>query len=256
MLRRSKFYLVIAAILISITTFGTIALAESEKPTCDMAVTAYSQYIWRGYELSKDSIVIFPEMTVSYKGFSATIWADLDTDYAGETNGNGSELNETDLVLSYGNSVGMLNYAVGWIYYDFDGGEDQEIYLTLGLDTILSPEINIYRGIEFSNKTTYITFGLSHSFELKNGWSVDLGGVAGYYEIENGAADGSDYNELHDATISAGLNIPLNDWATLTPSINYTFPLSSDAEDLLEDASFDGNDSDFIYGGVTLAISF
>lgn len=255
MLKKSKFYLVMAAILVSVTTVGTIALAESEKPTCDMAVTAYSQYIWRGYELSQDSIVIFPEMSVSYKGFAATIWADLDLDYAGETISNRSELLETDLVLSYGNSVGMLNYAVGWIYYDFDGGEDQEVYVTLGLDTILSPEINIYRGIQ-SVDSWYVTFGLSHSFDLKNGWSVDLGGVVGYYEIADGDLDGGDYSAMHDATISAGLNIPLNDWATLTPSINYTFALSGDAEDLLDDASFDGSDSDFIYGGVTLAVSF
>ena len=67
--------------------------AEAAKPagktipedlTADLNVSLYSQYIWRGYELSRDSVVIFPTMTVGYKGFAVNLWADLDTRFAGE----------------------------------------------------------------------------------------------------------------------------------------------------------------------------
>jgi hypothetical protein len=250
-----KFYLRLMAILIAVMSCTSAAVAEEEKPTCDMSVTAYSQYIWRGYELSKDSIVLFPETTVSYKGFSFDIWGDLDTHYAGETIDNNTELVETDLTLAYGNSIGKLKYKLGWIYYDFDGGEDQEVFATLGIDTLLSPEFSVYRGIEHTD-SWYLKFALSHSFELQNSWSVGVGGWVGYYDIPDGALNGGDYSEFHDATIWVKLNIPLNSWCTVSPSINYSFPLSDKADDLLKAASFDGNDSKFFYGGVTLAISF
>ncbi|MDX9787485.1 MAG: hypothetical protein RBT11_11945 [Desulfobacterales bacterium] len=250
-----KVYLGLIVMMVGMVSCFSAAVASDEKPTCDMSLTVYSQYIWRGYALSKDSIVLFPQTTVSYKGFGFDMWADLDTDYYGNTIDNGSELNETDLTLFYGNSIGILSYSLGWIYYDFDGGEDQEVYATFGVDVPLSPAISIYRGIEHSADTWYFKFALSHSFELKNSWSIDVGGWVGYYDIQDGALDGGDYSEFHDATLWAGLNIPITDWCTVTPSINYSFPLSGESEDLIEAVSF-GNDSNFFYGGVKLAISF
>lgn len=258
MIKNKAFQISLATILIGFLALGGIALAESEKPTCDASLTVYSQYIWRGYELSKDSVVFFPEITVSYKGFGFTIWGDLDTDFVGENTDNRMEMFETDYVLTYSNNVDMLKYTLGWIYYDVDGGEDQEVYAVLGLDTFLSPEISVWRGIEHTD-SWYFNFAISHSFELQNGWSIDVGGWIAYYDIPDGDIDGSDYNEWHDATIWAGLNIPLNDWCTLTPSINYSFALSGDSEDYLEAKNkefADDKESNFFYGGVTLAISF
>ena len=53
--------------------------AAEEKPTGDFTVAAMSRYIWRGYELSRNSIVVQPSATIGYKGFSANIWGNLDT---------------------------------------------------------------------------------------------------------------------------------------------------------------------------------
>ena len=44
------------------------AVAEDEKPTADLSVSVLSAYIWRGQELSKDSAVVQPSMTVGYGG--------------------------------------------------------------------------------------------------------------------------------------------------------------------------------------------
>ena len=56
----------VLALLVSTIFLGASAFAgdetteqNEEVPTCDMSVTFYSQYIWRGFELSKDSLVIF-----------------------------------------------------------------------------------------------------------------------------------------------------------------------------------------------------
>ena len=59
------------------------AMTEEEPPTADASVGIYSKYIWRGYELSEDSLAIQPSLTISYKGFSANLWGSLDTDFYG-----------------------------------------------------------------------------------------------------------------------------------------------------------------------------
>ena len=57
--------------------------AEEEAPSADLSVSLSSKYVWRGYELSKDSVVIQPSLTVGYKGFAANFWGNLDTDQKG-----------------------------------------------------------------------------------------------------------------------------------------------------------------------------
>jgi len=251
-------------------SLGSVAFAqECEKPTCDFSMTFYSKYVWRGFELSKDSLVMFPEITISYKGFGFCVWGDFDTDYEGaKTGGNDTEWWETDWVLTYSNSLDVgftdLNWTVGWIYYDVDAGDDEEWFLILGLDTILNPEFSVWNGIEYGGDTWYLRLALSQSWDIpvcwpkeENKWSLDVGGWVGYWSAESeytGLA--SDYDEWHDATIWAGINIPVNEWCTITPSINYSFPLCSDSEDYIEASSFDGDDSDWFYGGVTVAVSF
>ena len=84
------------ALLLTASVAGT-AIAE-DKPEADLTVGLYSQYIWRGYELSKDSIVIQPSMTVSYKGFGFNLWGNLDTE---EYATNDNNFTETDMTLSY-----------------------------------------------------------------------------------------------------------------------------------------------------------
>jgi hypothetical protein len=258
-MKLKKFYLAMVFILAGAISLCATSFAADEKPTCDASLAVYSQYIWRGYEFSKDSVVFFPSMTVSYKGFSFNIWGDLDTNFVGSNHDNATEMFETDYTLTYKNSFNKLNYTLGWIYYDVDGGEDQEAFVVLGLDTLLSPEISVYRGIEHTD-SWYLKFALSHSFKLENKWSINVGGWVGYYDIPDGdLITGGDYSEWHDATVWAALNIPLTDWCTLTPSINYSFPLSSKSEDQIKTANLSfANDkgSKFLYGGVTLAISF
>jgi hypothetical protein len=43
---------------------------------------------------------------------------------------------------------------------------------------------------------------------------------------------------------------------SITPVISYTFPLSDDASDEMEWRSKRGDDDNFLYGGVTLSLSF
>ena len=166
----------------------------------------------------------------------------------------------TDLMINFSNKEGefnltrieKLNFTLGWIYYDVDSGDDEEVFVVLGYDCILAPEVSVWRGIEYG-ESWYTNFALSHSFEFENGHSLDLGTNAGWWYHPGG--DDS-YDAWHDLNFSAGYNIPLDEFWTFSASINYTTTLSSEAEDLAKEISFDGDDNDFIYGGVTIATSF
>ena len=240
------------------------ALAEEEKPSADLSVAALSQYIWRGQELSRDSMVIQPSMTISYQGFSANLWGNLDTDpYIAQDD---QKWTETDFTLSYGKGFGLLGVEAGYIYYALEGidADSQEVFLSLGLDTLLSPALTIYKDFD-TYEHWYFLIGISHSFEITEAISLELSGSASYLksgdvdaypEIDSGVPTGDKFSNLHDGVISASLPIAVAEYITITPSLSYTFPLSDDASDEMEWRSIKGDDDNFVYGGVTMSVAF
>ena len=259
--------------LATLTLFITLILGavhvwaeEEEKPTASADVGVFSKYIWRGYELSNDSIVIQPSITVGYKGFSINLWGNLDTDLddMDPAISDKSEWNETDLTLSYERSFDMVGMEVGYIYYGLDGVDDsEEIYASVGLDVLLSPTLTVYREISHL-PGWYFNFGISHSFDLPKEITLDLGGSVGYYhsddddfvEVDDNLNPTTEkYRNFHDGLISVGLTVPFAKFLTFSPMIAYSFPLTGQADNLLKAASF-SNDSDYIYGGATLSVAF
>jgi hypothetical protein len=232
-----------------------------EDLTADLNVSLYSQYIWRGYELSRDSLVIFPTMTIGYKGFAVNLWADLDTRFTG-TEEKEFKLQETDVTVSYSNSYKpwKLNYTLGWILYDYqptagnpDGTikdtKNQELFLTLGLDTLLKPTFSVYNEIEIG-QAWYFTLGASHSFPVYCNWSLDLAGWVSYLDDQSDA----NFGNFHDGNISAGLKIPVNNYLSIKPNLQYSFPLSGDAANQIKDSSFSGHNN-FVYGGIIMDLA-
>jgi len=234
------------------------AEAEEDKPTANLTVGAFSQYIWRGFELSKDSIVVQPSMTVGYKGFSANVWGNLDTDPYSATDET-NNWNETDLTLAYGWEMGPVAFSVGYIYYALDAADDsQEFFVSAALDTLLKPTLTVYRDTD-AFPGWYTTLGISHSFPVQGDITLDLGAQASYLAADEAStfaeADGSKYSNFHDGVLSVGLTVPVNKYITVIPKLNYTFPLSSDAKDLMRSESL-SDDDDFIYGGVSVSLAF
>ena len=236
--------------------------AGEEKPSADLTVGFYSQYIWRGWELSRDSLVIQPSMTVSYKGFSANVWGNLDTDQNEHFGDETSNWNETDFTLSYEGSVDKVGYSLGYIYYDLEGAEDtQEFYAGAGLDILLAPTLTVYRDTDTS-PGWYITLGVSHSFPVTEKYSLDLGLQVSYWDVDDESTyadpddSGDAYSNFHDGILSAAMSFPVGEYFTITPELYYVFPLSDDAEDFMKDESVSGDDDDFIYGGVSVSFAF
>lgn len=227
------------------------AMAEDEAPSADASIGFYSKYIWRGFELSDDSMVIQPSLTTSYKGFSANLWANLDTDlYGTDTH----KWNETDFTLSYDGAYEKLGYGAGWIYYALDGTDDtQEFYGTLSYDVLLAPSFTIYYDTDSFAGAWYANLGFSHTFMIAEKYGLDLGLSFGY--LDNNAG----YSEFHDGNLSASMSFPINEYLAITPEIYWSFPLSGTAGDYITAANTDlgfTNDDNYVYGGVSASFSF
>jgi hypothetical protein len=240
------------------------AAAEGEG-SADFTVAALSQYIWRGQELSQDSLVIQPSATVSHSGFSANLWGNLDTDpFFAMPDDSGGMWNETDLTIAYGRSFGVWSLEGGYIYYGLEGIDDsQEFYLNLGFDVLLAPSLTVYKDFD-SYEHWYILLGLSHAFELSDTVSLEISASGSYLlsqdeeaypKIENGVATTDKFSNLHDGVISASLPIAVG-VVTITPTVSYVFPLSGEASDEMKWRSFDGDTETFVYGGVMVSLSF
>ena len=235
--------------------------ADEERPELSADVGFLSQYIWRGYALSEDSLVIEPSITAAYKGFALNLWGNLDTNFEPA---QGSKWNETDMTFSYGHSFGIVGLEAGFIYYALDGAQDsKEFYLSAGFDTLLAPTITVYREVS-KLAGWYINLGISHSFALPYDMSLDLGGYIAYYDSDNdnmveynsdGTSNGQEFSGLHDGQVSVGLAIPFWKYFTVTPSVAYTFPLSHAADNEMQALSMD-NKANHIVGAVTFSMAF
>lgn len=262
-MRKSFKTLIASSVLVgTIVACGALsaAFAEEEKPTADLSVAMLSQYVWRGYQLSHNSLVIQPSMTVGYQGFGFNVWGNLDTD---NVNSGDSQFNETDLTLSYDSSWNKVGYGVGYIYYGLESVPDeQEVYFKLSYDTLLSPTITIYR--DFAHTLGwYVQAGVSHSIPLTEKLNLDLGATASYISYDSGEVTvpntNDTYSGFHDGVLSASVTVPVVKYISLTPSISYSFALSSDAKDVLKDMNYNTigkAKSDAFFGGVTASFSF
>lgn len=221
------------------------AKVEETTPVTGVATMGvFSKYVFRGYELSKNSVVFQPGLTATLGGFSAGFWGNIDssqhkTQSFGE-NDHHKSFNETDLTLSYTKAFGKLSLTGGYIYYGTKyADETEEVFGTVAYDMIGKPTLSVYRDIN-RYIGTYINFSLAHSIPLVREVTLDLGASAGYmigdsdYWKTNrtaaGGQTGSKYQAFHDGKLQAGLTIPVAKRVTVVPVIQYWFPLSGKAK--------------------------
>jgi hypothetical protein len=253
--------------------------AEEEKPTGDLTAAVLNQYIWRGYEMSRSSVVIQPSMTIGYKGFTANLWGNLDTQaYSSTSASYPGTWNETDLTLSYSKALGLFTVGGGYIYYSLaslnkdaaDRNDSQELFASVSLNTLLSPTLTVYKEIDHF-RNWYFLLGISHVVELSKMLSLKLAASAGYLmstdaetypKFNSSAAATTDkFNNFHEGTLSASLPIKVSDRITMTPTLSYIFPLTNDARDEIKGLGLKGTlpserDSSFVVGGLSLSFSF
>jgi hypothetical protein len=279
----------LTAIFIATSSGVFTAMAEEDKPTAELSVSGLTKYIWRGYENTRHSIVVQPSMTVGYKGFSANLWGNLDTKpYSTTDTSNSSTWTETDFTLSYTKAIGMVNAGLGYIYYNLGAPnagavkplDSQEIFVNVGLNTILSPMLTVYKEIDHYHQW-YFLLGISHTFEFNKTVSLKLGASASYllsddanaalYNVhpsyggypkfnDNYQATNDKFSNFHDGVLTASFPISVAKYLTVSPIVSYVFPLSEDAKTEMKargkKTNLADNDSSHLFGGLTITLSF
>lgn len=288
-LRYYAFLFTLIAVFIATVSGVFPAMAEEDKPTGELSVSGLTKYIWRGYENTRHSIVVQPSMTLGYKGFSANLWGNLDTKpYTTTDVTNSSTWTETDFTLSYAKTIGIVNAGLGYIYYNLGSPnagavkplDSQELFVNIGLNTLLSPTLTAYKEIDHYHQW-YFLLGVSHAFEFNKTVSLKLGASASYlmgeyadatlYSVspsyggypkfnDNYQATNDKFSNLHDGVLTASLPINLAKYLTVSPTVSYVFPLSSDAKTEMKargkKIDLADNDSSYLYGGLTMTLSF
>ncbi len=253
---------------------------EEDKVTGEVAVSILSAYIWRGQEMTRHSVVIQPSLVASYKGFTASIWGNLDTKpYVAGNQNYSSNFTETDITLSYSRKFGIVQTGTGYIYYGLSGtaagGADlldsQELFVSLGLDTTLAPTLTVYKEIDHYHQW-YATLGVSHTFALHEKIGLKLAATVSYLKSEdettypefnsNSLATMKKFNNFHDGVASLFLPVTVFKSMTVTPTVSYVFPLSDDAKYEMRARGLQGatnpsdKNSSYLYGGFILSYTF
>jgi hypothetical protein len=246
-----KMVLLVLVIFICVPVFAVFGEEpkkdEEPKVTGAGSVGIYNQYIFRGYEIGRSGLVVQPALTAAYKGFSATLWGNLDTnqrstksaDFSAESKAFKKGWNETDLTLSYTHAFDKLSLTGGYVYYGTKyADETEELFATIAYDIISKPSLSIYRDI-MNYKGTYINLSFAHSIPIVKAMTLDLGASFGYFIGESdywktyeapATYTGSKYKGLHDGMVKAGLTIPVTKSFTIQPTVQYWFPLSGAAK--------------------------
>jgi uncharacterized protein (TIGR02001 family) len=288
-----KIWVIVLSISLLVMLAMPAAAKEEEavKPTGELSIDILSNYMVKGMQQTRNSIVIQPSVTVEYSGLSATVWSNLDTKpyrsntWSSDNANQSSNLTETDLILSYARSFGIFKGSANYGYYAnaasnnglADFRDQQEVWLTAGLNVLLSPTLKAYYMFSDSfDKRLYFNLGISHSFKLTNIVSLKLKATAGYMvgmadpDLRRTSRNRTDsegnvlnerFNNFLDGIMTVSLPVKVTDRVTVTPSLSYSVPLSDDARYYIKangmtDEPFSEKNSSFLYGGINFTYSF
>ncbi len=272
-MRGTNVKLLISVIGLILITGSIPAMAE-DAPGASFDMAVMSKYMWRGFELSDESIVLQPSLVVSYRGYWVNLWSNLDMDNGEDRYRN--TLNENDFCFGYDKSCGSVSVGASYLYYGYGAGtiDWQEFSVYGSLDMILAPTLTINREFAYY-PSTYVNLGVSHSIPLTPEITLDLAGSVGYYSFSDNGRNKGDgfvkydddlvatddlFSSLNDLQVSAGVPIPFGGICSVTPTVIFSTAMGSDAENFYKVMNKKGDedegDTSFIYGGITFSMSF
>lgn len=206
----------------------------------------YDKYLWRGFDLSGSTPVMQGGVDLSAGSFTVSYWTNLQL--TTDEGMDAGDATETDIVIDYSTDLNdMLSLSVGNIFYQLEGMEDtNEVYLSLGLNTLLSPTFSVYYDWDKADETgLFYTANVSHSIAVSESLSLGLGALVSYNQSSDYSV--GDYDGFHNYELSAGLDYAINDNFSLSASFMFSDAICDDAEDSIENETV---------SGVSLAFSF
>jgi len=233
-----------AAAILAIAAASGLHAEGSPPLTASITVSALNRYIFRGYRFGLGGLVLQPYVTVSYAGFSGSLWGNFDTGEGATPNftpdrAGRSSYNETDVSANYAFGAGPFSLSAGFVYYGTRyTARTFELFATAALNVFGTPTLAVNRDID-AFPGTYVNLSWSPSVSLADGVSLDLAAAAGFYaggssywrtfDPATGGYTGAPYRAFHDGSLKAALTIGLGRGWKLQPLVQYVFPLSSAA---------------------------
>ena len=239
----------LAALAISLGQ-GSFANAAIEVEG-DAYVGIFDKYLWRGFDLSGSQPVVQGGIDLSTSGFTLSYWTNVQLSGDEEDGFTAGEMTETDIILDYSVGIGeMVSVSVGDIFYivEEDWPNTHEVYLSVGLNTLLEPSATIYYDWdECEEDGLFYTLSIGHSIAVTESIGVGLGALVSYNQ-ENDFNIG-DYEDWHNFEVSVNADYAMTKQVTFSGSILYSEPLSDDAEDI------GGIDGETLFG-LTATLAF
>jgi hypothetical protein len=231
-----------------------------------VGVTGLNKYIFRGYEIGGDSLVLQPYISVSYAGFSVTTWDNFDskehnTQSFYPNSPGSSSLDETDVITSYKKSFDKLSLSFGYNYYGLRyAKKSQEVLVSIAYEGFVTPTLTVYREVAaFPN--VYVNLALKKSIPVYKDITLDAGASFGHltgltdhwdtYQASTKAYTGIKYSAFHDGKMELGFTVPVAQKLILQPLAQFWFPLSDKAREFIDGHSYNLHgklDNNFVYG--------
>jgi hypothetical protein len=253
------------------------AAKEPEKPQWNVQTDILSQYVWRGIALSKNSVVLQPSFTGTYKGIAVNVWNNFDLREENpyslkRPNNKKVQWNETDLTFSYTREVlPNLNLTGGTIIYLLDGANSafNSVEIYGGADYKL-PWFNfgfgVYREVNhfpgtflqwYIHRAIDIPLMEGMNLDLMASWSAEFSNDKAAYPVFDSAGNVENkfYQSLHAGYLGASLNIPVGKYVVVAPKIQYWYGLGGQSTGTLNALSWDGQHNHLL-GGINLAVNF
>ncbi len=222
-----------ASLMFAACFSASTVVAEEESPlSVDLGVDVLSDYVFRGQNLY-DGLSVQPAVAVGYSlGDLGSIGGSFWGHFSAEDDSPPEGFTEIDWTIDYEVSFDIVTFGAGGIFYVFPNGDDQiantqEFYVSLALDTLLSPSLAYYRDVD-EFKTHYFEAAVEHGFEGE-GWnlipSLTLGFAASAEKVY--VDNGLEFVALGLASdFEAGV-------VSVTPSLTMIFEVDDSTDDEL-----------------------
>jgi len=231
---------------------GLCSTASAVEVNGDAYVGVYSKYLWRGFDLSGSQPVAQGGVDITAGNCTVSYWTNLQlsTDEGYED----GEATETDIVLDYSRDLNdLVSISVGNIFYQLDSIPDtNELYLSIALNTILSPALTVYYDWDECDETgLFYTLSVGHDIAFTDALALSLGALVSYNQSSDYAV--GDYDEFHNYELSAALDYAISETVSVNASVLFSEGISDEAKDSID--SMNAGNSEIV-SGVAVTYAF
>ena len=233
------------AMLVVLVLCG-VAGGYAEDAEVSLSVDAASAYVFRGATFN-DGLVLQPGIEVSKAPVTVGAWGNLDIDDYDNAVTNG-QFSEIDLYGSCDLPVPgeLVSMSVGYTEYTYPSGggdADRELSVSGSLDTLLSPSVSVYYGVDGGvEKSVLVEVGMSHEMELGGGLTGSASVSCWYVNPDEGES-GLSYSDIGVA-VSYGM---------FSAGLTYTARID---EDVLPDVEDGGSYDTEVVGRIGISRTF